>query len=68
MNVEDLKEFVLSLPVVEENQPWAQPRYEMLIMASIIGVVVSRRFGLLGFCRQIGTFFAKKFCQRKNRV
>ncbi len=47
MNVEDLREFVLSLPVVEENQPWAQSRYEMLIMASIVGVVVSRRFGLL---------------------
>lgn len=37
MNVEDLRGFVLSLPNVEENQPWTKPQYEMLITYRVGG-------------------------------
>lgn len=37
MNVEELREYVLSLPEVEENQPWSEPQYEMLITYKVGG-------------------------------
>lgn len=37
MNVEELREYCLSLPKVEENQPWTEPQYEMLITYKIGG-------------------------------
>ncbi|MCM1111166.1 MAG: MmcQ/YjbR family DNA-binding protein [Clostridium sp.] len=37
MNVEELREYALSLPKVEENQPWTEPRYEMLITYKVGG-------------------------------
>ncbi|MCM1021563.1 MAG: MmcQ/YjbR family DNA-binding protein [Muribaculum sp.] len=37
MDVEELREYVLSLPKVEENQPWAEPQYEMLITYKVGG-------------------------------
>ncbi|MCM1490619.1 MAG: MmcQ/YjbR family DNA-binding protein [Muribaculum sp.] len=37
MNVEELREYALSLPKVEENQPWTEPQYEMLITYKVGG-------------------------------
>lgn len=37
MNVEELRDFVLSLPKVEENQPWTEPQYEKLITYKVGG-------------------------------
>lgn len=37
MNVEELREYTLSLPNVEENSPWTEPRYEMLITYKVGG-------------------------------
>ncbi|MCM1483876.1 MAG: MmcQ/YjbR family DNA-binding protein [Muribaculaceae bacterium] len=37
MNVEELREYCLSLPKVEENQPWTEPQYEMLVTYKVGG-------------------------------
>lgn len=37
MNVEELREFCLSLPKVEENRPWTKPQYEMLVTYKVGG-------------------------------
>lgn len=37
MNVEELREYCLSLPQVEENRPWTEPQYEMLITYKVGG-------------------------------
>lgn len=37
MNVEELREYCLSLPGVEENQPWTEPQYEMLVTYKVGG-------------------------------
>lgn len=37
MNVEELREYCLSLPKVEENCPWTEPQYEMLITYKVGG-------------------------------
>ncbi|MCM1518835.1 MAG: MmcQ/YjbR family DNA-binding protein [Pseudoflavonifractor sp.] len=37
MNIEELREYCLSLPQVVENQPWTEPQYEMLITYKIGG-------------------------------
>ena len=35
MNVEDLRNYCLSLPEVRENRPWTEPQYEMLITFTV---------------------------------
>ena len=37
MNVEDLRNYCLSLMAVKENMPWKEPRYSMLITFSVGG-------------------------------
>ncbi len=37
MNVEELREFCLSFQGVQENRPWSEPQYEMLITYSVGG-------------------------------
>ena len=37
MNIEDFREFCLSLPCAEENQPWAEPQYQMLATYTVGG-------------------------------
>lgn len=37
MNIEDFREFCLSLPKVEENQPWTEPQYQMLATYTVGG-------------------------------
>ena len=37
MNVEDLRNYCLSLKAVNENMPWAEPQYSMLVTFSVGG-------------------------------
>ena len=37
MNVEDLRDYCLSLKAVKENMPWKEPQYSMLVTFSIGG-------------------------------
>lgn len=37
MNVEELRGYCLTLPAVEENQPWTEPQYEMLVTYRVGG-------------------------------
>ena len=37
MNVEELRDFCLSLPQVQENSPWTEPQYRNLITFTIGG-------------------------------
>lgn len=37
MNVEDLRDYCLSLKSVKENSPWTEPQYNMLVTFSIGG-------------------------------
>ena len=37
MNIEELRDFCLSLKGTEENCPWTQPQYQMLITFSVAG-------------------------------
>ncbi len=37
MNIEELREFCLSLPEAEENMPWSEPQYNMLATFTIAG-------------------------------
>lgn len=35
MNVEELREYCLSLPQTKENMPWTEPQYSMLVTFTI---------------------------------
>lgn len=35
MNIEDLREYCLSLPQAQENAPWTEPQYEMLVTFTV---------------------------------
>lgn len=35
MNVEELREYCLSLLQAKENQPWAEPKYQMLVTYTV---------------------------------
>lgn len=37
MNIEQFRELCLSLPHTDENQPWKNPRYSMLVTYSVCG-------------------------------
>lgn len=37
MNVEELREYCLSLPKAEENAPWTEPQYQMLVTFTVGG-------------------------------
>lgn len=37
MNIEDFREVCLSMPCVNENSPWADPRYRNLITYTVAG-------------------------------
>lgn len=37
MNVEELREYCLSLPKTEENAPWTEPQYQMLVTFTVGG-------------------------------
>lgn len=37
MNIEKFREFCLSLPHAEENQPWTEPQYQMLATYTVGG-------------------------------
>ncbi len=37
MNVEKLREYCLSLPKTEENAPWTEPQYQMLVTYTVGG-------------------------------
>lgn len=37
MNVEELREYCLSLPMAEENAPWTEPQYQMLVTFTVAG-------------------------------
>lgn len=37
MNVEELREYCLSLPKAEENAPWTEPQYHMLVTFTVCG-------------------------------
>lgn len=37
MNTEELREYCLSLPKAEENQPWTEPQYSMLVTFKVGG-------------------------------
>ena len=37
MNVEELREYCLSLKSAQENMPWAEPKYSMLVTFTVAG-------------------------------
>ena len=37
MNIEDLRDYCLSLKAVEEKMPWTEPQYNMLVTFSVGG-------------------------------
>lgn len=37
MNVEDLRNYCISLPHAEENAPWTEPQYQMLVTFTVGG-------------------------------
>lgn len=37
MNVEELRDYCLSLPKAEENAPWTEPQYQMLVTFTVGG-------------------------------
>lgn len=53
MNVEDFREYCLSLPQVDENAPWTEPQYQSLVTFTVGG----KWFALLDV--------DKKFCDLK---
>ena len=37
MNIEELRDYCLSLPKAEENAPWTEPQYQMLVTFTVGG-------------------------------